>query len=256
MSRALALAKASVFRIVATLEMEGFVERVERDAFRVGRAAFEVGSAYAAYADMESVFRIVAQRLVAEHNETVQLAVLAGTENIYVGKEDSSQPVRLVSQLGTRLPAHITGLGKAMLSCLSESELQALYGDGPLPQMAPNSHTSLTSLLEDLRQIRVRGWAHDNEETAVGLQCVASPILDSSGRCIAAVSIAAPTQRMSESRLRQLGSVVAKAASEISALMGYRGTIALADVPPPPEKVGRQVGNSKSVHDQSSTLHR
>ncbi len=223
------MAKASVFRIVATLEMEGFVERVQGDAFKVGRVAFEVGSSYVACTDLECAFRPVAKRLVAEHNETVQLAVLAGIEVVYVAKEESSQPVRLVSQLGTRLPAHITGLGKALLSQKSDEEIIETYRGVRLAQGTANSHASLETLLTDLRQTRVRGWAHDNEEASDGLQCVASPIRNATGECIAAVSIAAPSQRMSDCRLQQLGQAIAQAALQISELLGYRRPRAWSD---------------------------
>jgi DNA-binding IclR family transcriptional regulator len=253
LSRALGLAKASVFRIVATLEMEGFVERVQGDAFKIGRVAFEVGSAYVACTNLECAFRPVAKRLVSEHNETIQLAILAGTEVIYVGKEESSQPVRLVSHLGTRLPAHITGLGKALLSQLTEQEVEELYGGTQLTQAATNSHASLESLLDDLRQIRERGWAHDNEEAADGLQCVASPILNGSGECVAAVSIAAPSQRMPECRLRQLGDVILEAALEISTLLGYRRSSANIDTLPDYAPIMTDNHNGESANPKPLT---
>lgn len=221
LSRILDLPKSTVFRIVTTLELEKFLERLEGDRFRIGVLAFEVGSAYATRFDLESAFQKVAWRLVREHNETVQLAILMGTDILYIGKEDCSQPVRLVSKAGTRLPAHTTSLGKALLSCLSEEELHSLYPDGRLTQMTPNSHTLLASLIEDLQKVRERSWAHDNEETAIGLQCVGSPICDEGGRPIAAVSIAVPSQRMSAERLVQLGEAVKGAASEISSLVGH-----------------------------------
>ncbi|HEX2988704.1 MAG TPA: IclR family transcriptional regulator C-terminal domain-containing protein, partial [Chloroflexota bacterium] len=75
--------------------------------------------------------------------------------------------------------------------------------------------------------IRVRGWAHDDEEASEGLQCVASPINNARGECVAAISIAAPSQRMSEWRLEQLGSVVVQASLEISGLLGYRPAAAV-----------------------------
>lgn len=221
LSRILDLPKSTVFRIVTTLELEKFLERLEGDRFRIGVLAFEVGSAYATRFDLESAFHKVARRLVREQNETVQLAILMGTDILYIGKQDCSQPVRLVSKVGTRLPAHTTSLGKALLSCLSEEELHSLYPDGRLTQMTPISHTSLASLIEDLQKVRERSWAHDNEETVIGLQCVGSPICDEGGRPIAAISIAVPSQRMSAERLVQLGEAVKGAASEISSLVGH-----------------------------------
>ncbi len=216
LSRVLGLPKASVFRIVRTLEVDGLLERVDGHRFEIGRSAFEIGSVYARRFDSELAFRAASRRLVSEYNETVQLAILVGTEVLYIGKEDSSQPVRLVSELGARLPAHVTALGKALLSCLSEVELRSLYTQDSLIQLTPNSHASFASLIEDLQKTRARGWAHDNEESAVGLQCVAAPIIDERGRAEAAISVSAPSQRLSEERLAQLGEAVQRAAFEIS----------------------------------------
>jgi IclR family KDG regulon transcriptional repressor len=222
LSRILDLPKSTVFRITTTLELEKLLERLDGDRFRIGVLAFEVGRAYEVRLDLESAFRKVAGRLVREHNETVQLAMLMGTDILYFGKEDCSQTVRLASNLGTRLPAHTTSLGKAMLSCLSEQELRSLYPDGRLTGMTPNSYTSLASLIEDLKKVRERGWAHDNEETAIGLQCVGSPICDEAGRPIAAISIALPAQRMLAERLIGLGEAVRGAAAEISSLVAHQ----------------------------------
>ncbi len=219
-SRRLNLPKASVFRILATLERERFIERTDGDRFEVGLTAYEVGAAYSRGINLESAFQRVARRLVAEHNETVQLAILTGPEILYIGREDSSQPVRLVSHLGSRLPASATALGKSMLSCLPERELHRLWPDGRLVQVTANSHPTLAHLLEDLRRTRERGWSHDNEEVSVGLQCVAAPIRDGLGRPLAAISIAVPSPRMSPGRLAVLAEAVTGAAREIAGLLG------------------------------------
>lgn len=221
LSRLLALPKTSVYRILTTLELDGFVTRTNGDGYELGPATYEVGSAYAGWASLESAFQRVARGLVREHNETVQLAVLEGTDVLYIGKEESSQPVRLVSRVGSRLPAHVTSLGKAILALLPEEELRALYPERSLRKMTSNSHGTLKSLLEDLRRASERGWAHDAEETAVGLQCVAAPILDQEARPVAAISVSIPTQRITPDRLRELGEAVHRAALDISRLIGF-----------------------------------
>lgn len=220
LSRMLKVPKATMFRILVTLEQGGFVERVDKDRFAIGYAAFEVGSAYTRRFHLESAFRHVARKLVQEYNETVQLAVLLGTDVLYIAKEECTQPVRLVSNVGTRLPASVTSLGKALLACLSNDEVNALYGHLEcLPRLTPNSHTTLASLIADLERVRERGWAHDNEEAAIGLQCVGSAIKDHTGKAIAAISISVPSQRMSLERVIQLGEAVKAAARELSTMM-------------------------------------
>jgi len=220
LSRHLDLPKSTVFRIVLTLESEGLLQRVDGDRYRVGVLAFEIGCAYATRLDLESAFRRIARQLVRDHNETVQLAILAGRDILYIGREECSQPVRLVSTLGARLPAHATGLGKALLAALPEAELETLYPDGRLPQLTPNTLSSLPALLAELDRTRQRGWAHDREEAALGLQCVGSAIRNGDGPAVAAISIALPSQRMTGKLLALLGAAVREGAEEISWLIG------------------------------------
>lgn len=221
LSQLLSLPKATVYRIMQTLELDGFVERVDGDRYTIGYSAFEVGRAYIKRLDLQSAFTRVSHQLVADHNETVQLAILVGTDVLYIAKEDSSQAVRLASNVGSRLPASATSLGKAMMAYLPDDQVRALYPHGHLVQMTPNSHESLTSLLADLIVIRERGWAHDNEEVAIGLQCVASAILDQHQNPVAAISMAVPTHRITEERLAHLGESVKQAALDIGTLLGY-----------------------------------
>jgi IclR family KDG regulon transcriptional repressor len=142
LARMLGLPAASVFRIVITLEREGFLDRDSGNRYGIGFGAFEVGSSYTKHLNLESAFRRVAKRLVAQYDEPVQLAIPVGTDVLYIGKEDCSQSVRLVSTLGTRLPAHVTSLGKALLSCLPDSEVDLLYPTGSFTQATVKSHAT------------------------------------------------------------------------------------------------------------------
>jgi IclR family KDG regulon transcriptional repressor len=227
LARMLGLPAASVFRIVVTLEREGFVDRDDSNRYRIGFGAFEVGSAYTTHLDLEPAFRRVATHLAARYDEPVQLAILVGTDVLYIGKADCLQSVRLVSTLGTRLPAHVTSVGKALLSCLSAADLDLLYPAGHLAKATVNSIATLAALRDDLRVIRERGWSHDNEEVSIGLQCVGAAIRDDLGRPLAAMSMAVPTQRVLPGTVEDLGEAVRKGALEVSAMLGYRSGIRL-----------------------------
>jgi IclR family KDG regulon transcriptional repressor len=157
----------------------------------------------------------------------VQLAILVGADVLYIGKQDCLQSVRLVSTLGTRLPAHVTSVGKALLSCLSDSEVDLLYPSGRLVKGTVNSIATMAALLDDLRTVRERGWSHDNEEVSIGLQCVGAAIRDDLGHPLAAMSMAVPTQRVLPGTVEELGEAVRKGALEISGMLGYRPSVVL-----------------------------
>ena len=93
--------------------------------------------------------------IAAALNETVQLARLDGTENVYLAKVDSTHPLRLQSEVGVRLSAHATGLGKALLACLPDEEVRRRFGTKPLARMTRNTITSIGALVKELARDQV-----------------------------------------------------------------------------------------------------
>jgi DNA-binding IclR family transcriptional regulator len=237
LSSQLASPKSSVHSILATLARHRFVERDGDGRWTLGLSTFEVGSAYAARMDLVAAFRAVATRLAAECGQTIQLAVLDGREVVYVAKVDGTEPVRLVSHEGARLPAHTTALGKALLAHLTPQCFEDLYGGRVLTALTPYSIVSLGALRSELDRVREQGFAYDNEETALGLHCVASSICDRDGQAVAAISISMPSHRMSQARFEDLKERVRQAAADISSRLGCRlphgvpdGAVVLAKV--------------------------
>ena len=115
--------------------------------------------------------RRVAQ-LEAGSEETVQFAVLDGLEMTYLARHDGRQPVRLTSGIGRRLPASCTATGKAALASLDDAELARRFaGVTSLPTLSARSHRNVEELMADLREVRRRGYAIDDEETMEGVVC-------------------------------------------------------------------------------------
>jgi IclR family transcriptional regulator, KDG regulon repressor len=153
--------------------------------------------------------------------ETAQVAVPDGTSVVYVAKVDGSHPVRLVSSVGRRLPAHCTAVGKMLLSALPEHEFYTHFPPGvPLPAMTPHSITSPEQLSRQLAEIRRRGVAIEFCESNPDVACVAAPIRDSTGTVVAALSVSVPTQRWTGAE--RLTRHVTDGAAELAARLGYR----------------------------------
>jgi DNA-binding IclR family transcriptional regulator len=153
------LAKSSVLNILVTLEATGMVRR-SHGAWVLGYKALEIGQSVLASTDLVSEFRRLVQFQPTLRGDTTLLAVLDGLDVLYLARHDGHQQVRLASDVGRRLPAVVTGLGKAMLAALPEEELERrLSGLRELPRPTRRSHRTVGELRLDLAQVRVRGFA-------------------------------------------------------------------------------------------------
>jgi DNA-binding IclR family transcriptional regulator len=217
------LPRTSVHELVTTLAHRGYLVATPNRPghYRLGVPLFHLGSVFAEQVDLAREGRAVAERVAAECAETTQVAVLDGTNVVYVAKVDGTHPVRLVSSVGRRLPAHCTAVGKMLLAALPEKEFDAHYPrDVALPAMTPHSITSPDLLCRQLAEIRRRGIATEFCESNPDVACVAAPIRDSSGTVVAALSVSVPTQRWTGAE--RFTRPVTNGAAELAARLGYR----------------------------------
>lgn len=222
----LALPRTTVHELVTTLAGRGYLS-VEPGApvrYRLGMRLFQLGGHFAEDLDLATEATEVAAETAAACDETVHVAVLEGTEVVYIAKKDSTHPVRMVSAVGRRLPAHCTGVGKALLSSLPDEALAARFPAGdPLPGMTPRSIRSLSRLRKELAKVRAAGVAYDNCESNDAVCCVAAAVHDHTGAVVAAMSISVPTVRWSPPRREELTALVRRGAGQLSDRLGFRG---------------------------------
>lgn len=171
LARRLNLPKSSIANICAALLESGLIRRAGA-GYGLGRKLAELGGAYLSAVDPVQEFYAASDELPEAARETIQLGVLDGTEVTYVARHDGQQPIRLASEIGRRLPASCTAMGKAALASLPPEDLTRRYrGTRWLPAMTSRSHRTVESLLADLGTVRERGYAVDDEETADGVVC-------------------------------------------------------------------------------------
>jgi DNA-binding IclR family transcriptional regulator len=170
LARRLGLPKSSIANISSALADTGLLRRVGT-GFALGRGLAELGGAYLATVDEVQEFYETCQELPSASEETVQLAILDGIEMTYLARHDGQQPVRLTSQIGRRLGASHTATGKAALATLDVEEVRRRFEGRRLPVITGRSHPNLAALLDDLADIRRRGYAIDDEETVEGVVC-------------------------------------------------------------------------------------
>ena len=191
------LPKSSTHRILQQLVTARWVERVDGD-YRLGLGIFEIGSLVAHHNRLVDLARPLMREL-SSHRLTTHLAVLDGTDVVYLEKVDGSLAGPLPSRVGGRLPAHCTGVGKTLLAHLPEAELEG-YLAHRLEQRTPSTIASPDGLRRELAQIRSAGFGMDHGEAVSGFVCVAAPVFDRSG-ARAAISVGAPGSRVDPQQL-------------------------------------------------------
>jgi len=216
-SQRLDLHKSSVFRILATLESEGFVEKNPLTTrYKLGLRLLELASRVVGRYDLRDMARPYMEELARELEEIVHLSILDGKEIVYLEKKGGGQPLTVATRVGGRSPAHASAMGKVLLAGVPEDDLADALGPGPLARFTPLTITEIPDLCRELEKIRGQGFAVDNEETFPGIRCVAAPIRNAEGRVIAAISVTAPKQRMGNQRIKEIQKRIVKTARLIS----------------------------------------
>lgn len=221
LQRALGIPKSSLFALLESGAARGYLELdAETRRWRLGMRVWEAGQAYARQHELLRHAEAVMRDVVSEINETIQLARLDGNENVYIAKVDSTHPLRLQSDVGGRLLAHATGLGKALLAELPDAEVKARFAASGLPRMTENTLTTFKALLGELAATRARGFGIDNAEYTHGVFCLAAPIRTGPGPAQLALSITVPTLRASVDGLAAALSALARACIAIGTRSG------------------------------------
>ncbi len=215
--------RSSLFGLLNTLLDRHWIELDEQTRkYRLGMRTFEAGNAYLRSIDLVEIARPRMERVRDVLDEIVQFSVLDGRHNVYLCKVEGGQNLRLASEVGRRLPAHATALGKMLLAGLSEEQFDRLDWPAALQRFTPSTITTTIELKNELARARELGYTIDNEEHTIGVRCFAKPILNHSGQTIAALSVSFPTVRFTEERGQQALTLLQEAVSAISRDLGYR----------------------------------
>jgi IclR family transcriptional regulator, KDG regulon repressor len=220
-STQLGIPRSATYELINTLRAHRVIDQTADGSLVLGAKLFMLGSRFADSVDADRLAADAATALRDLVDETIQVAVLDGRNVLYTAKAESSRQLRLVSTVGRTLPAHVTGIGKAMLAELPDDRFDALYDGVELETFTPTSIGSIASLRRELAATRSRGYAIDNSESTPDVSCVAAAVHDSSGDVVSAVSISVPLSRMTDALRDEYAKHVVEAAAELSAQLGY-----------------------------------
>lgn len=209
---------STAHRILNAMAADRMVDRVEPGSYRLGMRLLELGNLVKSRISVRELALPAMRELHAQTGETVNLSVRHDDEIVYVERTSSGRSaMRVVHVVGARAALHITSAGKLFLLEEGFAKVREYAKRTGLVPHTKNSIASVTLLERDLARIQRQGWATDNEETELGVRCVAAAIRDDGGHLIAALSLSTPTERMKP----HWGPLVKAAADKISHAIGH-----------------------------------
>ncbi len=218
LAKSLGLTRSTTYRLLSALVRAGYLKHEPRGGYRLGPQLIRLGFKAYSQLHLPTVARPHLEMLRDLTSETVHLAVLEGSEVVYIDKVAGSRELQLASQIGSRFPAQSTALGKAILAWLPEEQVRSIFVPGL--KRTERTIADWTSFSEELRKTRERGYALDLEENEPGVRCVAAPIWGAKGEPVAAVSISTATIYLDENRIAPVALTVRQVAEAISRELG------------------------------------
>lgn len=214
LATALEIPRSTVYHLLTTLQQQGFIVHLESEhRWGLGTAAFELAGGYARQQPLARLGRPLIANLADRAGESAHLAVMSGRDVLYIVEERTPRRPALVSDVGVRLPAHLTATGRAMLATLPREQVRALFPDrSAFADRTGRGPQNASELRELLRQVRHEGFATEDDEVTEGLRSVAVAVRDHAGWPVAAVAITWP----GETDAQQLVALVRDAASDLS----------------------------------------
>jgi DNA-binding IclR family transcriptional regulator len=228
-AQALGIPRSTVYHLLAVMADRGFVVHLpEERRYGLGVAAFELSSGFSRQQPLARLGRPLVAALVDRIGESGHLAVLHGRDVLYLVEERAPRRPSLVTDVGVRLPAHLTATGRAMLAELPPAQLRALYPDrGAFASRHPSPEADAAEwtygrLKRVLAEVRERGWAAEDGEVTPGLASAGAPVVDHLGWPAAALAVTFPDDASGELRDRVVAEVLDAASTLARRISGGR----------------------------------
>ena len=221
-SRITGITKSTAHRILLTLESKGFVrQNPENEKYSLGIPLFHLGNLVFKRFDLKAAALPIMEELRDRCGETIHLNVIQDADRLVIAKVDSSQNLRTFIEVGDRSPLYCASSSKALLAFLPDARIQEIIEKTGLAAYTPNTITDASRLMQEVGQIRERGWAVSSGERIPEISSVSAPIRDHTGRLIASLTISGPTVRfVVPDKIPHLAGLVVEAAGRISEEIG------------------------------------
>jgi IclR family transcriptional regulator, acetate operon repressor len=216
--------RSTAYRILYTLMQNGYLLQDEHSNKFVANHAkiFQLSSVVAESRNWVTIATERLKDLRDLTQQTANLAVKYDAEMVIIARELALETPTVLQSLGARRPVHCSATGKAVIAYLSEAEVERIISQKGLAPLTSRSIVSPDNLRAELVQVRQQGYAVDDEETLLGVRCIASPVFDYSNRPIAAIGISGPISILTREQLPDLANKVQSIARETSEALGAK----------------------------------
>ena len=202
----------TIHRIVRSLVAGGYLRQEPSRRYALGPRLIRLGDQAERMLGAWALPHLA--QLVAEIGETANMAMLEGDEAVYAAQVPSAHSMRMFTEVGRRVSAHSTGVGKALLSQLPEKDVVALLGRTGMAPQTSSTITTVEAMTAELERVRERGYAIDDGEQESGVRCVAVPVPEAP--TLVAISVSGPSSRVTIERMGTILPVLRRVASEMS----------------------------------------
>ncbi len=211
--------KGSMSRVLQTLSNYGFAEKDERTRkYVLGPQIVRLSRAVLTRLPVRETAKPYLQKLVEATGENAHLAILAQGQALYIDQAESSSSLRVHTGIGTLAPLHCTALGKVLLAFANAPAAETLAS------YTVRTITDPAALRHHIEQVKTQGYAIDDEEFEPGVRCIAVPVRDYRGRCVAAIGVSGPTSRLPLEDMRQVAQTVQAIGQSLSDRLSFKPT--------------------------------
>ncbi|WP_153723010.1 IclR family transcriptional regulator [Sporosarcina cascadiensis] len=221
LSKKLDINKSSLFSLLNTLETLGWIIKSSKGCYNLGPTVGMFNSAYLSQFNLIQSFYREAESAVTRIREHIQLGMLEGNNVVYLGKVEAETRVQLVTEPGMRFPAYASALGKIQLIDHTAEEIECLFPVKKWEKKTEYTTSSIEELYCKVKEARAKGYAVENQESALGFHCVAAPIYNFEKHIIAGISFTMPTNSWEE-KFEDAKDEIIILASKLSRLAGYQ----------------------------------
>lgn len=222
LSRKLEIPKSTAHYLIYTLSTRGYVQRTTNGRHSLGLRLTGIASQSKAEVDLSALATPYLREVAARVNLTATAAILKGAEAVIIGRANAFRDIGGGAWVGRHLDLHCTAQGKALLSGCPDEELNRLFLRRELAQYTSKTIISLDALKAQLAEVRVRGYATNDEEQVHGVRAVAAPILDPLGNVMTCISVRGSLDQIPHSRFAELGREMIRASRDIALqISGY-----------------------------------
>jgi DNA-binding IclR family transcriptional regulator len=213
----LKIPKSTAYELVRTLTDAGYLASSGKGGgLFLGRKLYELGMAYRSNVDLLRDGQEIAEELRDETGETVQLSVLDKDHMMVLLKHEGIRHLRIISNIGSRVPVNWAAAGRLLVSDMDDAALAALLKSTIRQSPTGRAPTDVNKLIGQIRKFRRQGYATELNEANEHAGCIAAPVIDSAGHCIAALSVVVPEQRLAKPNRKELIASVTQAALRLS----------------------------------------